>query len=215
MKTSEILEKIPALSPIDFFDLSCDLHYQESFERPFKKKQRLPDPSALLSEDSFATIFFGWNEKGVGLEVEIDAPFENCYFPKFREGDSLELFIDTRDLKSSGYTTKFCHHFLFLPKPAGEIRAQEITHFRLEDAHPLCEADLLRMETEFHAKKYKMKIFIPSDCLYGYDPLSFNRLGFTYRLNRSGKRVQHFSVSSHYYNIEKHPGLWASFKLLK
>lgn len=211
MKTSEILEKIPALCPIDFFNLSCDLHY---FERSFKKKHQLPDTSQLLAEDAFASFSSAWNEKGLKVEVEVDQPFENCFFPNFREGDSLELFIDTRDLKTAGYTTRFCHHFLFLPKPVEEIRAQEMTHFRLEDSHPLCNPDLLECEAEFQNKKYKMDIFIPSDCLFGFDPQSFDRIGFTYRLNRKGNRPQHFSVSSHYYTIEKHPALWGSFKLL-
>lgn len=212
MKPNEILEKIPPLSPADFFNLSCDLYYSKD---GLRNKHALNDTSKLLAEDPFASCSMAWNEEGIIFEIKVDQPFENCFFPDYREGDSLELFIDTRDLKTAGFLTRFCHHFVFLPKPVEEIRAQEMTHFRTEDSHPLCDPERLKIEAEFHPKKYEMNIFIPSDCLCGYDPLSFDRLGFTYRMNRVGNAPQHFSVSSQYYAIEKHPALWASLKLRK
>jgi hypothetical protein len=215
MKQNELLEKIPPLLPIDFFSVGCDLEYLKDPTRPLKKNHLLPDTSELLGEEAFASFFLGWNEEGIFAQADIDAPFENCYFPQFRDGDSLELFIDTRDLKTAGFVTRFCHHFVFLPKAIEEIRSQEITHFRLEDSHPLADSHLLKSEAEFHSKKYTLKVFIPSDCLHGYDPQTFNRLGFTYRINRVGNMPQHFSVSSNNFAIEKHPSLWASFKLIK
>lgn len=60
-----------------------------------------------------------------------------------------------------------------------------------------------------------MKIFIPSQCLYGYDPKQFDRLGFTYRINRAGGQPQHFSVISQEYQIDQQPSLWGSIKLVK
>ncbi|HSX04751.1 MAG TPA: hypothetical protein VLG76_08500 [Rhabdochlamydiaceae bacterium] len=215
MKQNELLEKIPPLLPMDFFSLSCDLEFVKESSRPLKKQHRLQGTSELLAEEAFATCYLGWNEEGIFFEAHVDVPFENCYFPNFREGDSLELFIDTRDLKTAGFLTRFCHHFVFLPKAIEEIKSQEITHFRTEDSHPLADAHLLKNDAEFHAKKYELKIFIPSDCLCGYDPNAFDRMGFTYRINRVGNQPQHFSVSSHNFSIEKHPSLWASFKLSK
>jgi hypothetical protein len=58
-----------------------------------------------------------------------------------------------------------------------------------------------------------MKIFIPSQALYGYDVKQFDRLGFTYRINRTGGKPQHFSVNSQDYQIEQQPSLWSSISL--
>ncbi len=212
MKQNEFLEKIPPLLPVDFFSLSCDLKYTKNGS--LNKPHLLADTSELLAEEHFATFFLGWNEEGLFAQLHVEQAFENCTFPQFREGDSLELFIDTRDLKTAGFLTRFCHHFIFLPKAVEEIQAQEMTHFRTEDSHPLCEAQLLKCHSEFHAKKYELNVFIPAECLHGYDPSSFDRIGFAYRINRAQGMPQHFSVSSDHFSIEKHPSLWASLKLV-
>ncbi len=214
MKQNELLEKIPPLLPVDFFSLSCGLEPTLGPPWILKKRHLLPDTSELLAEENFISCFLGWNKEGMACEVHVDRPFKDCYFPYFRQGDSIELFIDTRDLKTAKFATRFCHHFIFLPKAVEEIQAQEVTQFRTEDSHPLCDANLLKCETDFQAKKYKITIFIPAECLFGYDPGAFDRIGFTYRVNREGGGPCHFSVSSHSFSIEKHPSLWASFKLL-
>ncbi len=41
----------------------------------------------------------------------------NPFFPNVNQGDSFELFIDTRDVKTSGYNTRFfVIIFSFFPK---------------------------------------------------------------------------------------------------
>jgi hypothetical protein len=54
------------------------------------------------------------------------------------------------------------------------MQSCEMTKFRGEDSHPLCDPKLLQVETVFTKKSYEMKIFIESEALYGFDPLSFN-----------------------------------------
>ncbi len=202
---SDLLHRLTPLSPADFFSLSIDL--------PDGKMRPLPDTSFLLAEDSFAKIGMVWTEAEIRIEAAIEKPFEDAFLPQFAQGDSLELFFDTRDLKTAGFMTRFCHHFLIFPKPVQEIHAQEITHFRTEDTHPLCDPAEIRVIPHFERKSYRLEIAIPRECLYGYDPASFDRLGFTYRLNRCGGPPQHFAVSSLYYAIEQHPALWGSLKL--
>lgn len=211
---SEQFEELPALFPADFFALSFDLLYSKKTPSG-KKSFLLPDTSSLLGEESFAKVFLAWNEKGIFIEAEIDKLFEECFFPEYSEGDSLELFFDTRDLKTTGFATRFCHHFLILPRAIDGVQSQEITHFRTEDRHPLCDPSELEVEVKFGRNDYKLEIFIPSSCLQGYDPLSFDRLGFTYRINRYQGPPQHFSVSSQFYSIQQQPSLWSSLKFTK
>lgn len=202
-----------SLSPINFFQLGIDCHYVEPGAPLKGDKYRLPDTSVLCGEKHFATVSMGWNKEGIEVLVNVDHPIEQCSFPDVTQGDSVELCFDTRDVKTSGFNTRFCHHFYFLPEAVEGNRAGEITRFRTEDTHELCDSKELKVSTQSSAKKYTMKIFIPSQCLHGYDPDQFDRLGFTYRINRFHGEPQHFSVVTEEYQIEQQPSLWSSVKL--
>ena len=207
-----ILDAISPFSPSSFFSLSLDIKYATNLAeiKNLGNEYLLPDMSELLAEETFSSLFIAWNEEGIALQANIDKPFENNRASEYRKGDNLELFFDTRDLKSAGFPTRFCHHFLFLPHAEEGSLASEITQFRTEDTHPLCDSRELKFDTVFNKKNYKIKIFIPSHCMHGYDPSSFNRIGFAYRVNRQMGRPQNFSVSSHYFAIEQQSGLWST-----
>ncbi|MGE5196095.1 MAG: hypothetical protein ACM3JI_02055 [Anaerolineae bacterium] len=217
MVNGSILDGIPPLFPVDFFNLSADIPYSKTFlsKKNFSRSHFLPSTSALLNETSFADLKLAWNEEGLLVQVFARKPFEESFYPHFSGGDSLELFFDTRDLKTAGFAGRFCHHFVVLISEIQGIRALEMTRFRTEDAHPLCESQEIHIETKYESNAYQLQVCIPSSCLHGYDPAFFDRLGFTYRLNRPKKAPQHFAVSSRHYAIEQHPALWASLKLVK
>lgn len=205
------LDDLPALLPADFFAFNLPLYPTETGE--LKKRHLLPDLSSLLLEEHFADIWAGYNQKGLFFEIEVRQPFQSAAFPNYLNGDAVELFIDTRDLKTAGFPTRFCHHFLFFPQPVDGVHARELTHFRTEDAHELCDSNALKIETEHTRRKYFLKIFIPTQCLHGYDPTSFKRLGFTYRICRPEGGYQHFNLSSTIYALPAHPSLWSSLTL--
>jgi len=200
-----MLEEIPSLPPLHFFTLAIDV--------PKEKKQLLLDTSPLLGEEPFADVKIAWNDAGLQFEVIFKIPFQGVSYPDFASGEAIELFLDTRDLKTAGFPTRFCHHFLILPKEVGGIQALEITKFRAEESHPLCDPADIFVETMLSKKTFQVKIGLPREILHGYDPRAFDRLGFTYRLHRTGGAPQHFSVSSRGVAIEKHPGLWATLRL--
>jgi hypothetical protein len=210
---TDLLESLPAVYPLHFFSLSAHLNHLETPEQIVKNKFLLPDTSELLAEESFADCRMSWNQEGVFLDVDVRKPLENILYPDFRKGDSIELFFDTRDLKTAGFPTRFCHHFVILPKEVQGIKVQELSKFRAEDTHPLCDPDDILSETTPTKKGFSVKIGIPSSALYGFDPTSFDRLGFTYRINRTSGAPQHFAISSKQYTIEQQPALWASLKL--
>lgn len=205
------------LSPLSFFQVGCDCRYLEGRAAELPKDRvayLLPTTAFLSGEMAFAKVAMGWNEEGIALHIAIDRGELRCFFPEIVRGDSVELFIDTRDVKTSGYNTRFCHHFFFLPEAVEGIQAAERTHFRGEDAHPLCEESLLQVSIEHRPASYAMKIFIPAQCLIGYDPSQFDRCGFTYRINRFGGTPQHFSAASDDYAIEQQPSLWSSMSFV-
>lgn len=213
-----LFEEIVPLEPLHFFAFGVDSFYAPS--KKLGKEHELPSLATYFEEDHFAKFFLGWHEKGLLVRVEIKGKFDQGEFPNFLTGDSIELFIDTRDVKTSGSNTRFCHHFFFLPEPfeteEGEvIRAGEVTHFRTEDAHKWCEANLLEITTHKTLRGKTLDIFIPAECLVGFDPAQFDRLGFTYRINRVNGKEQIFSASGKDFSIETQPALWASVTLKK
>lgn len=213
----DTLEAMPALAPLDCFALNVSGRFSKSpgIGKPLKSSFFLPDTSKLLGAEAFADVAFCWNEEELVVEATVHQAFEESCYPRFTEGDALEVFIDTRDLKNTGFATRFCHHFVVLPQEVQGIRALEVTRFRTEDTHPLCDPSELRVEAEFEKKSYWLRVCIPTSCLHGYDPDHFDRLGFTYRLSRPHAEPQYFAIRSTDWAIEQHPRLWASLKLFR
>ena len=216
-------EELAPLTPVNFFQIQVDCHYLDGgkadrvfpcLDKRNSYRYLLPDTSGLCSEEAFAAVALGWHEDGVECFVNVDAPVKQVRYPDVELGDSVELFIDTRDVKTSGFNTRFCHHFFFLPEAVEGHHAGEKTHFRTEDTHPLCDSSELKLKSLVHKQGYFLNIFIPTHCFYGYDPVQFNRLGFTYRINRAAGFPQHFSVVTDDFAIDQQPSLWASLKLV-
>lgn len=216
--------EIASLKPASFFQLALDCKRLPSQsaknEGPFRlsektaSKYELPVTEYLTLDHPFADVALGWETDGIEAHVSVSRPFIKACYPQVSSGDSVELFIDTRDIKTSGYNTRFCHHFFFLPEPLEGRQAGELTRFRTEDAHELCDPNELKVRSFIKKTSYSLQIFIPSSCLHGYDPEQYPRLGFTYRINHGGKS-QHFSVVTTEYQLEQQPSLWSSLKLVK
>lgn len=209
----ETLDQISPILPIDCFQLTLPLHPFDAKKEGWRKKHRLPNLSGLLCESSFAEISMGYSARGLFFHIAVDKPFEDCSFPDYRKGDSVEIFVDTRDMKSAEVPTKFCHHFVFLAGQADGVQAREVTAFRTDDRRDLCDAEKLKVKTELKRRGYSLDLFIPADCLEGYAPDRFDRLGFTYRINRPDGEAQHFAISSDYLAIEKEAKRWSSMQL--
>jgi hypothetical protein len=209
--------ELPVIRPIQFFALACDCFSLNPNDEHFPSfaQHQLPSTQHLTGEISFAKLAMGWSEEGLAFLVQVNQPATASFYPQVSQGDSIELFVDTRDLKSAGFNTRFCHHFFFLPQSVENISKGEITHFRTEDSHPLCDPQALEYQKASKKNHDLIKIFIPSQCLYGYDPKQFDRLGFTYRINRHRGQPQHFSVVTEDFQIDQQPSLWGSLKLVK
>ncbi|MGR3972969.1 MAG: hypothetical protein QRY72_00070 [Candidatus Rhabdochlamydia sp.] len=204
------------LAPMHFFLLHHDVPYVgKEKEGLTLKKHQLPSTEHFLAEEPFAEVMMGWNESGLFFKFHQSKPFESCSYPQFTQGDAIELFIDTRDLKDTGFATRFCHHFLILPQQVQEIRALELSHFRGEDHHLLCNPELIGVKFSESSQDYFVEITLPAEILYGFDPLQFDRVGMTYVVHRPKGKPQHFTLSSSYLAAGQHPSFWASCKLIK
>ncbi len=213
----KIFEGLQELSIIPFFSISYDciyLHSKKKLNR-WDKKYLLPSTSSYLDEEEFAEVYMSWNEESIGINIIVQAPFEKINTTECRRADSVEIFIDTRDIKNQKFLTKYCHHFVVYPKKDPKYYAKEITKFYQDDVHPLCNPEDISVKSKIEPKKYFLEIEIPSFCLYGFDPQRFDRFGFSYRINRYLQYPQNFSASSEEYKIENNPSLWSSINMIK
>lgn len=210
-----MFEDLPSLCPVQFFGINADCLFLAKGSIKGDEQYLLPSADELLDEESFADVYAAWNFDKMKFLIDVRLPFQQVGDGDIRKGDSVELFIDTRDLKSKGSISRFCHHFVFY---AGEVQGfygREATRFRNEDVHRLCHPEDLIVTPKIKNSGYTLDIEIPSDCLTGYDPKSFPRIGFTYRINRTDGPPQHFAVSSEEYVIEQHPATWGTLKLIE
>lgn len=211
-----MFEETVSLSPLFFLGSSLTIPYLPKSKKTFYSDEyALPSTSELSASDEFAKLFMTYNEEGIYLFAEVKTEVKKVLFPQFRQGDCLEFFFDTRDLKTRRGVSNFCHHFVFFPEEVNGFFGQEITRFRGGSSRPLCHPKDLKVESEVKPNLYRMTIHIPKFCLHGFDPSSFDRLGFTYRINRTGDYFQDFAIDSEEFEIETHPDLWASCKLEK
>jgi hypothetical protein len=211
MKWQDLLESMDPLLPADFFSYELSIPYCKDLAAVSKIKPLL-DLSDFLDEEKFADLFLAWNEGGVLGKATVYKPFKESCFPSYEKGDSLELFISTRESKK-GTTTRFCHHFVFLAGEVQGIQAQEITRFRFEDSHPLCSASDLSIQCKAEKDSYELTFQIHEHALHGFDPEQFSKIYLAYRFHRYKGKPQHFPFSSERFDILTNPSLWASITL--
>lgn len=204
-----------AINPVGFFGLRFDiLPCDAAAPTKLAARYRLPDTTDLTGDYPEAEVRAGWSAEGLAFTIIVRSKFERAVYPQIDKGDAVELFIDTRDVKTSGFNTRFCHRFFFLPEASDGHQKGELTHFRTEDAHPHCEADDLGLSVEQSSTTCAYKIFIPSRCLVGYDTDQFQRIGLTYRIHVAGESPQHLSAMTSDFRIEEQPSLWATGRMV-
>ncbi len=192
------LKDLKPLSPSPFFEVRGKV---TKFDK--QRARPLPNMTGLTGEGHLVDVTLAWSSLFLYFHITSRLSLE--------EGDSIDLFIDTRDLKNSNVMTRFCHHFIITPE---EEEGVEVTRFRGEDKHELADPKLMKIETHVKRRSYEFSVALPKEVLHGYDPREFKRLGFAYRFQKKNGEKQHFNLSSNFFNLEKHPALWASLELV-
>ena len=193
------------LQPSSFFSFIVDCYPANfNFDMPFDG-HTISDLAPLNFEISFAKVAIGYSPEGLVIKLAV----------KDLALKSAELFIDTRDIKNSGFAHRFCHHFCVQVEENKVAVGSEVTHFRTDDKHEPADDKHIRCQISGDEKLTILAMLIEAQGLYGYDPATLDRLGFTYRLTTTTGEQQHFSVSSKEFTIEQQPSMWATLKLIK
>ena len=194
------------LSPLDFGDFSSDLSFCEDLELRLTEAHLLPALGASWIQFSPFKVYAAWHHSGLTFDLSLSNR-DLC------SSLVLDVFVDTRDVKSSGYNSRFCHYFKFDLKEDSKA-GLECTHFRSEDKHELSSPENLKVFYKKSGQKTRYKCIVAADALHGFDPLEGQRIGFTYRVT-IGEEIYDYFSSSKDFNIEEQPSQWGSMRLVK
>jgi hypothetical protein len=206
-----------------FFDFSYRCPYAttppkiDGNLREWTDDARLPDLMGIEGQRSFADMYMCWHESGLYFGIQVRNKTRYTLDPrKPTEGDCLELFIDTRDVKEHR-ANRYCHRFYFLPGGIGKTVKTPIgRQTSIEDAReqaPPCSEDSIQARLRILKKSYQMELMIPASGLNGFSPFEFNRLGFTYLIHDTQLGTQSWS-SIVDMGADRDPSTWGTAELL-
>jgi hypothetical protein len=213
-------------SPIprsSLFNLTVSVHRAERFTIDGKlddwsERNFLPQVS-LEGRPPFATVSMAWSAEGLWFACSVPRTKAPQVIPKrLASGDCLELYIDTRDIRSAHRAGRYCHKFVVAPVGgAGRGRNPIFEHQEIQRAlatPPLVQPDEIDLASEVRKDGYTMEMFFPASTLTGYDVEINRRLGLAYVLHDIEREMQ---VWPHQVDLPVwiDPGLWAVVELVE
>jgi hypothetical protein len=145
----------------------------------------LPDLGEMEGRAGFARVHAAFDEAGLTFALAV-ANKRNVSSHRQRphSAEALFLWIDTRDVHDVHRATRFCHHFIALPRGGGEERkgalAWQAPIRRATKQAAICEVEQLQVASHVAEGGYGLELAIPAAALFGYDLSECPRLGFTY-----------------------------------
>lgn len=183
-------------------------------------RYRLIGFAELEGRPTLAEVRAAWSEAGLAFTVVVGGKRQPpwCRVNRPEDSDSVQLWIDTRDVHNVHRATRFCHAFLFLPAGGGSRLADPIAqwipiHRARENPRPV-EHGQLKVLSRRTKDGYVLDALIPGEALTGFDPPEHPRLGFTYLVVDRELGEQTFSVGSPM-PFQEDPSLWATLELTR
>lgn len=182
------------------------------------EKHRLANLAELEGQTAWADVRAAWSEAGLAFRVGVRGKRQPvwCRASRVEDSDSVQFWIDTRDVHNVHRANRFCHRFIFLPSGGGRRLDQPIAETlsinRARELPQPVREGLLKAQCQLLADGYVLDLFIPAEAMTGFDPAEHPRLGFTYAVNDRELGEQAFSVGSPLPYPED-PSLWATLEL--
>lgn len=181
---------------------------------------RIDNLPELNDSKPYADVRLAWNERGLGLQVEVrgkeNPPQGDAN--RRQSSDGVMLWLDTRDARDIHRASRYCHHFWFLPTGGGREQdepaaGQAKINRAMQDA-PLCAPEQIALIAERTKRGYILEAFLSAAVLNGFDPETNPRLGFYYwiRDTELGEQTLGLGMDFPFY---EDPSLWSSLELVK
>jgi hypothetical protein len=173
-------------------------------------------------EDAPTSVDFrmAWSETGLAFRAGVlgkrQPPWCRTNRPEY--SDSVQIWIDTRDVHNIHRAGRFCHRFLFMPTGGGNRLDQPVAQWlpiNRAKEHPKAIAQgQVRVRSEKLPDGYVMEAFIATEALTGFDVQEHPRLGFTYAVIDRELGERSFSAGSPM-PYQEDPSLWATLELVR
>ncbi len=185
----------------------------------WKSEFLVPDVGFLEDIPRVSQLYMAWNEKGLyfGVEVRKKRPVKSS-FARHWTGDCLQIWIDTRDVKTARRAGRYCHQFNCMPTGGGPDEDQAIVKptqiDRSKEKWNAPQPEDIPVSAQISHLGYTLECALPSEILSGYDPDEFPRLGFTYYISNSEWPPQWWSAGRDL-RVYIDPSTWGSAVMSK
>jgi len=180
-------------------------------------RHRLPRV-ALEGRPPFADLWMAWSPDGVWFALWVPRTKAPRVLPKrLAQGDCLELYIDTRDVRTAHRAGRYCHKFVVAPVGGpGHARRPLFEHQGIARAlvnPPWVAQAQIEVASRVREDGYAIDLFLPAAALNGYDVEVTRRLGLAYVVHDVERPMQ---VWPHEADLPVwiDPSLWAVIELV-
>ncbi len=185
--------------------------------REWEGRELVPDLMSVEGQRAFARVYMAWDDAGLYFGVEVPAKTTYHIDPRhWTQGDCLELWVDTRDLKDVHRAHRYCHRFYILPGGTGPGGRQPIgrqtTIDRAREQAPPCPEETIKLGLRRLKSSYQLEVHLPGSGLNGFQPGEFDRLGFAYLLHDSQHGTQSWSAGPEA-GVGHDPSTWGTVEL--
>ncbi|HLA84356.1 MAG TPA: hypothetical protein VJL29_06155 [Thermoguttaceae bacterium] len=180
----------------------------------------LPNFAELEQPGAVPEVRVGWNASGLALRFEIHGKRQDlwCRAKMPDESDGVQIWLDTRDVKTVHRAGRFCHRLFFLPGGGGRDQSQPVAGTlpisRAKELHAPIHESQLKVLSQKRAGGYILHICISADALTGFDPDEHPRLGFTYAVF-DRELGEHTLAAGGETAYREDPSLWATLELMR
>jgi len=183
----------------------------------WSERHRLPEV-ALEGRSPFAALWMAWSPGGLWFAAFVPRTRAPQVIPKrLAAGDCLELYIDTRDIRSAHRAGRYCHKFVVAPVGgAGRGRHPIFEHQGIARAlanPPTVLPEQIELAADVFSDGYTLEMRFPASALTGYDVEVNRRLGLAYVVHDIEREMQ---VWPHQNDLPVwiDPSLWAVIELM-
>jgi len=210
-----------SLPTTSLFDFACRLGYRSEPPKlsgdlsDWGSEYLLPHLSSLDGEPRFADVYGAWNEDWLAFAVCVTGKRRIQVDPRqFWAKDSVEIWLDTRDVRTAHRLSRYCHQFYFLPKGGGRGGAAPVGRQAASTPAPQADPDEIRVASTTARDGYIIEAIIGASALSGFDVGECNRLGFNYHINDTELGTQYWLWGKRF-PLHADPSLWGTLELVK
>jgi hypothetical protein len=188
--------------------------------REWESLEPLPPLQELDGEQPFARVWLAWSPAGLHIAEHCDKPVGPVTCNPWRpdSGDGLQVWVDTRATQDVHRATRFCHHFVLLPRGRGRDWGRAVAWQgpirRARERAPICQPEDIAVAAQVREGFYALEALLPVHVLHGFEPRPGARLGFNFYVHDipGGKQVW---AAPRDLPFDTDPSLWATVELVE